>query len=278
MRINEAPKRFAHPPVVSSLFWFLALLLMSVPQMKAAFSTPTPLFSSAMDSSDQQVATSGNNVYVAWRDNEIGAVVSNPEIYFARSTNGGLTFEAPQNISQSPAISGTGNPRIAASGQHVYVAFTDTLGTFLAHSENGGESFLPRTNLTTAFGLQLGASSALAAAGENLYMVWRENIGGAGDIFMARFGRYGASFLGSQNVSMSPAPAHSIDPAVVASGNSVYVAWSDPVVGSSNDIFFRRSTDGGVGFDPALNISSNSGLSRFPAMAADGTKIWLAWT
>jgi hypothetical protein len=184
------------------------------------------------DTSDQHVATSGSNVFV-WKDGP----VSNPEIYFARSTNGGVTFEAPQNISQSPGFSG--NPRIAASGLHVYITFSDAGGTFLAHSENGGESYLPNTNLTAAFGFQLGSSSWLAAAGENLYMVWR---GGADGTFMARFGNYGATFLGSQNVSASP---NSIDPVVAASGNSVYVARSEPVAGMRMT-FFRRPGAGVV--------------------------------
>jgi len=265
MRINQDPERLTHTSAISSFFCVVALLMVSVPQMKAAFSTPSPLVSSLTDTSDQQVATSGSNVFLVWKDGP----VSNPEIYFARSTNGGVTFEAPQNISQSPGFSG--NPRIAASGQHVYITFSDAGGTFLAHSENGSESFLPNTNLTAAFGFQLGSSSWLAAAGENLYMVWR---GGADGTFMARFGNYGATFLGSQNVSASP---NSIDPVVAASGNSVYVAWSEPVAGNANDILFRRSTGGGVAFDPVVNISNNSGLSRFPTMAADGLKVWLAW-
>jgi len=255
---------------VSSFLCVTALLLASVPQTQAAFSIPTPLVSSLTDTSDQQVATSGSNVYVVWRDFDSSVVPSSYEIYFARSLNGGVTFEAPQNISQSPGISA--NPRIAANGQHVYIAFGDTGGTFLAHSDNSGESFLPKTNLTTAFGLQLGSSGWLAAAGENLYMVWRA---GANGILMARFGNYSATFLDSQNISASP---NSIDPVVAASGNSVYVAWSEPVAGNSNDILFRRSTGGGVAFDPALNISNNSLLSRFPAMAADGMNVWLAWT
>src|SRR5262245_21772062 len=223
------PMKFGPSTAVSSLCCVVALLLMSVPQTEAAFSTPSPLTNTSTDTSDQQVATSGSNVYIVWRDNQLGATVSNPEIYFTRSTNGGMTFEAPHDISQSAGFSGTANPRITASGQHVYIAFSDTGGTFLAHSENGGVSFLPKTNLTTAFGLQLGSSGWLAAAGENLYMVCRQSTttssGTADDIFLARFGGYGTSFLGSQNVSESPAPAHSIDPVVVASGNSVYVAW-----------------------------------------------------
>jgi len=275
MRIPCTLMKLGQSKAVSSFLCVAALLLASVPQTKAAFSTPAPLVSTPTDSSDQQVATSGNYVYVVWRDNEIGAVVSNPEIYFARSTNGGLTFEAPQNMSQSSGPSG--NPRIAASGQHVYIAFNEGLNSFLIHSEDGGVSFLPKTNLADS-GIYLGSAGWLAASGPNLYMVWRQLTAGADDIYLARFGNYSTSFLGLQNVSVSPAPAHSIDPVVTASGNSVYVAWSEPVAGNSNDVIFRRSTDGGVAFDATINVSNNTGLSRFPAMTADGTKVWLAWT
>lgn len=275
MRIPCTLIKLGQSKAASSFLCVAALLLASVPQTKAAFSIPAPLVSTPTDSSDQQVATSGNNVYVVWKDNEIGATSLSPEIYFVRSTNGGLTFEAPQNLSQS---SGTpGNPRIAASGQHVYITFNEGVSSFLVHSEDGGMSFLPKTNLIDS-GIYLGAAGWLAASGTNLYMVWRQSTAGADDIYLARFGSNGTSFLGSQNVSISPAPAHSIDPVVTASGNSVYVAWSEPVTGNSNDIIFRRSTDGGVAFDAPINVSNNTGLSRFPAMTADGTKVWLAWT
>ena len=177
MRIPCTLMKLGQSKAVSSFLCVAALLLASVPQTKAAFSTPAPLVSTPTDTSDQQVAASGSNVYLVWRDVESGAVPPNFDVYFARSLNGGATFEAPQNISLSPSASS--NPRIAASGQHIYITFSDTGGTFLAHSENGGQSFLPKTNLTTAFGLQLGSSGWLAAAGENLYMVWR---GGADGI------------------------------------------------------------------------------------------------
>ncbi|MCI0621414.1 MAG: hypothetical protein L0387_07055 [Acidobacteria bacterium] len=274
MRKHRAPITLRDLLGTISFLGLAVLLQGATTQMEAAFSVPGSLISTPQDSSDQQVATSGANVFVVWRDNEIGAAVFNPEIYFTRSIDGGKTFGSFQNISQSSGTYGTGNPRIAANGSHVYLVFNDTGGDFLVHSDDGGATFLPKVNLTTAFGLQLGSSSWLAAAGSNLYMVWRQNTGGADDIFLARFGNYGASFLGVQNISLST--AYSIDPKVVASGNTVYVAWSEPV-GSANDILFRRSVDGGVAFDLTLNISSNAGLSRNPSLDADGMNVWLAW-
>ena len=147
MRIPCTLMKLGQSKAVSSFLCVAALLLASVPQTKAAFSTPAPLVSTPTDSSDQQVATSGNNVYLVWRDNESGATSSNLEIYFARSTNGGLTFEAPQNISQSPTTSSESAHR---SQWPTCLHYVQRYGgnSFLAHSEDGGMSFLPKTNLT----------------------------------------------------------------------------------------------------------------------------------
>src|SRR5262245_51817124 len=100
MRIRHTLMKFGHSTAVSSLCCVVTLLLMSVPQTEAAFSTPSPLTNTSTDTSDQQVATSGSNVYIVWKDVESGAVPPNFDVYFARSLNGGTTLEAPQNISQ----------------------------------------------------------------------------------------------------------------------------------------------------------------------------------
>ena len=48
-------------------------------------------------------------------------------------------------------------------------------------------------------------------------------------------------------------------PQITASGNNVYVVWSDSTTGNA-DIFFKRSTDGGATFSsPSINLSNNAG-------------------
>jgi len=82
---------------------------------------------------------------------------------------------------------------------------------------------------------------------------------------------------------------------VAASGNSVYVVWQDTKgsdtpqfdsVPSSTfdslynqnknyDIYFRKSTDGGITFGKDINLSNSSGFSEHPQIAAIGNNVYI---
>ena len=63
------------------------------------FSVPDNLSESTdYFSSGQQISSSGNNVYVVWREDPSGG---NFDIFFAFSTDNGQTFSTPDNISES---------------------------------------------------------------------------------------------------------------------------------------------------------------------------------
>jgi hypothetical protein len=63
--------------------------------------------------------------------------------------------------------------------------------------------------------------------------------------------------------------------AVAASGNNVYVVWTDE---RSSEIMYKRSTDGGAdfGFD-TINLSNTPRDSAFPAIAASGNNVYVVW-
>ena len=54
----------------------------------------------------------------------------------------------------------------------------------------------------------------------------------------------------------------------------VYTAWSRT---TSSDIFLKRSTDGGLTFGPAINLSNNKGTSFVPRVAVAGKKVFVTW-
>jgi hypothetical protein len=74
--------------------------------------------------------------------------------------------------------------------------------------------------------------------------------------------------------------------------NNVYVVWEEdtaadfttnkqelPTSSSTNyDIYFKKSTDGGVTFSKAIDISNNAGFSQHPQIAVSGSNVYLAWT
>src|SRR5918912_2351592 len=85
------------------------------------------------------IAASGDNVYVTWWDNKTG----NWEVFFARSTDNGETFDNTINLSNAMGRSEDSN--IAASGDNVYVTWWDnktgTREVYFRASTDNGETF-----------------------------------------------------------------------------------------------------------------------------------------
>jgi hypothetical protein len=85
------------------------------------------------------ITASGDNVYVTWWDNKTG----NWEVFFAKSTDNGETFDDTINLSNANGRSEDAS--IAASGDNVYVTWWDnktgTREPFFRGSTDGGETF-----------------------------------------------------------------------------------------------------------------------------------------
>jgi hypothetical protein len=264
----------------------------------------------------QQIAVSGNNVYVVWGGNDPD------DIFIVRSTDGGQTFSTPENISNMAGVSD--RPQIAVSGDNVYVVWVeDNTDTFIAVSTDGGQNFGTPENLsnTTEFTFE----PHIAVSGNNVYVIWSQLIeSGDSDVFISISTDGGQNFGTPQNLSnsaqqvtnrlqitvagnniyvvweedgiVSPGTfiaistdsgqtfntdklssnAQTDNPQVAVSGNNVYVVW-DQLEGTDFDIFIARSTDGGQTFSTAENLSDNIGNSFSPQIAISGSNVYVVW-
>lgn len=264
-----------------SLLCLVTMLHGSVAQADATFSIPTNLSLTQQDSSDQQVASSGSNVYVVWRDNPSNTVL-NAEILFARSIDGGKTFAAWENLSATPSKSSA--PWVASSGQHVYVIWSEassgataTDGYYLRYSSDFGATFGAKSNLSTLFGVPASGNCAMAASGSNVFLSCTQAVSGNNEIVVARSNDNGATFSAPQNVSLSPS-AESTKSRITSSGSNVYVAWEENAA-SASEIFMASSADSGVSFGTPTNMSQTTGFSSISvALDADSSKVWLVWS
>jgi len=264
-----------------SLLCLVTLLQGSIAQADATFSIPTNLSLTQQDSSDQQVASSGSNVYVVWRDNPSNTVL-NAEILFARSIDGGKTFAAWENLSATPSTSTA--PWVAASGQHVYVVWSEassgataTDGYYLRYSSDFGATFGAKSNLSTLFGVPASGNCAMATSGNNVFLSCTQVVSGNNEIVVARSNDNGATFSAPQNVSLSPS-AGSTKSRIAASGSHVYVAWEENAA-SASEILMASSADSGVSFGAPTNMSQTTGFSSISVgLDADGSKVWLVWS
>jgi hypothetical protein len=94
------------------------------------------------------VAASGKNVYVTWWDNKTG----NWDIMFARSTDGGYTFQKTVNLSNSPNELSE-KVAMAVNGNNLYFAWWETakngtIGPVFRASHDNGTTFDPILRLS----------------------------------------------------------------------------------------------------------------------------------
>jgi hypothetical protein len=93
------------------------------------------------------IATSGDNIYIAWWTNKTG----NNEVMFRASTDNGATFGDKINLSNSTVNSE--RAEIGASGNNVFVTWWETMNgkdvPMLRVSTDNGKTFGPILNLST---------------------------------------------------------------------------------------------------------------------------------
>jgi len=236
------------------------------------------------------VAASGTYVYVAWQDDtSVTGSGGNPEIWLRVSNNYGASFGPTIRITTN-----TGNsrePSVAAVGGYVYVTWDDdtpvtgSMGTtevWMRVSSNYGASFgsaIRITHNTASSGF-----SSVAAVGNYVYVTWEDDTAVAGSGYLSEIWfrvspNNGGSFGSPVRISYNT--YQSMSPSVAAYGNYVYVAWMDntPVTGSGTDyeVWMRVSSNYGASFGSAIRLTTNTGTSGFPSVAAVGTNVYVAW-
>ncbi|MDA1349624.1 MAG: alpha/beta fold hydrolase, partial [Chloroflexi bacterium] len=241
----------------------------------STFGSATKLSTSSSDYShtNARVAVSGSNVFVIWKrlDKSLGSgFLYFNNMMFRRSTDGGISFQAEQNISgyTSSALTGI-QPRLAASGSTVYVAWkeVDASSTLtFVKSSNSGESFGIRQSLDEGSG---GHNPALAASGANVYIAW--NLG------FRRSSDSGANFQAEQTLDSRIDSFHN-SYEMAADGDGVYVVWPDP---NRTDLNIITSQDGGANFSTRVDISGAGDPRQVQphtvSIASSAGGVYVAW-
>jgi hypothetical protein len=65
--------------------------------------------------------------------------------------------------------------------------------------------------------------------------------------------------------------------AIAVDGPNIYVVWADTTLGKEQ-IYFKRSHDAGATWEATKRLTYNSGWNRQPALAVEGSNIYVAWT
>ena len=240
----------------------------------STFESPINVSNTDTRSNFQQIAMSGDNTVITWI--EVILPGSNSEIFAAKSTDTGSTFESPINVSNTDGFSGT--PQIAMSYDNVVITWREILHgsnneIFAAKSTDGGTAFEIPINVSNTNTSSLNPQIAMSY--DNVVITWREILpGNNGEIFTAKSTDGGTAFESPINVSNTDTSSRNQQ--IAMSDDNVVITWQEDILGGS-EIFAATSTDGGTTFGTAFNVSNTDASSSFPQIAMSDDIVVITW-
>jgi BNR repeat-like domain len=220
------------------------------------------------------IAVSGAHVFVVWEDGTSG----NDEIYFRNSLDGGATWQVSKRLTYTAGLSA--KPEIAVSGSNVYVVYSDNTSgnheVFFRKSTDNGAHWQNPNRLTFTAGDS--GDTEIAVNGADICVVWTDNTSGNPVAFFRRSTDGGVTWKAALRFSPLP-PYYARLPSVAVDEQNVYVVWQQRKMDYTvEEIYFKKSTDGGASWQAGVNLSNNITYSCIPDVAFIGTNVYVVWT
>jgi len=257
------------------LFFSLGVLLFSLTESQAQWQpdvrlTVDPNVSMTTHNNAWSIASSGSVVHVVWYDDRD----LNYEIYYKRSTDGGLTWGTDTRLTN--AVGDSWRPSIAVSGPMVHVVWTDVRGggfgtVFYKRSTDEGLTWQADTALTNS---PDALYPSVAVSGSLVHVVWRDFRDGNWRIYYKRSADGGASW--SPDTRLTNGTVSSLDASVAVSDSVVHVVWQDLRDGNW-EIYYKRSSDRGENWGTDTRLTTHSAVSDQTSIAVSGLLVHVVW-
>ena len=166
------------------------------------------------------VSVSGSVVHVVWSDKRNGAT---GEIYYKRSTDGGVSWESDRRLTNDSFVS---------------------------------------TNCSVNVSEQV------------VHILWRDSRDGNDEIYYKRSTDGGVSWENDRRLTNNS--ASSIYPSVTVSGPIVHVVWED-YRGAGSEIYYKHSTDEGINWDEDTRLTNAGSFSMYPSVSASDSVVHVLW-
>jgi hypothetical protein len=235
-----------------------------------SWSTDSRLTNTAGFSWYPSVSLSGMDARLVWQDDRNG----NYEIYYKRSTDGGISWGADTRLTNNSFVSAY--PSIAVNGNILHAVWYDNrdgnFEIYCKRSTDGGLNWGADTRLTNNSSASVFPS--VSASGTLVNIVWSDNRDGNYEIYCKRSTDDGLNW--GTDTRITGNSAFSENPSVSVSGQTVHIVWDDNRDGNY-EIYFNRSTDGGVNWSADTRLTNNAGDSKYPSVSVSGSLVNVVW-
>ncbi len=219
------------------------------------------------------LGASGQLVHALWFDNRDG----NYEIYYKRSTNQGKSWGTDTRLTSNTGESRY--PSVSTDGQMLHLVWRDARDgnpeIYYKKSTDTGLTWGTDTRLTTDSGVSLPPS--MTVSGSTVQVVWNDDRTGNFEIWYKRSPDNGSTW--GPDVQLTNNSFYSMQPTITALGTDVHVAWHDNRDGEGgSEIFYKRSTDGGLTWEADTRLTNRTGESRYASLQVTPLAVHLVWS
>ena len=243
-----------------------------------SWGTETRLTNNSAYSNNPCLAVSGSVVHVVWDDGR-DAVYKN-EIYYKRSTDAGLTWQADMRLTNDTNRSY--RPSVSVLGSVVHVVWDELRGfgyyssdIYYKRSTDAGVSWEVRKRLT--YDDEQSDNPSVAVSGSFLHVAWVDRRGGDYEIYYKRSTDAGLTW--GADIRLTNSIAFSLFPSIAVSGSVVHVVWNDER-GAANvkpEIYYKRSTNSGLSWQADTRLTNDTANSYYPSIAVSGSVVHVVW-
>jgi hypothetical protein len=173
---------------------------------------------------------------------------------------------------------------LAVNGLNVYVVWTDNTSggaeIYFKKSVDGGATWQANKRLT--YMTYEAVAPAIAVSGSSIYVVWSygsEDLE-TDEIYFKKSTNGGATWQATRRLTYTTDLQYpDATPAIAVNGSNVYVTWHDNPSSEdlSDEIYFRKSTDGGATWQATRRLTYASASSSDPDIAVNGSDIHIIW-
>jgi hypothetical protein len=217
------------------------------------------------------ISVSGSSFHIVWADNRDGTW----QIYYKNSTNEGINWGADTRLTGNSSF--PCNPSISVSGLSVHVVWWDYRDgpngeIYHKRSLDGGMNWGADLRLT--YNYSTSEATSVSVSVSFVHVVWHDSRDGGYAIYYKRSTDGGENWEADTRLSNNS--TFSRDPSIIVSGLVVHVVWEDNRDGNS-EIYYKRSTNGGVDWEADTRLTNNIYSSLYPFVSVMGSFVHVIW-